>query len=126
MTAILVTALLVGYAVWLASKLLPILEAKWKRQADIASDRNKIRLRYALVAEREVKLAESRVEKPKDRHPMPADLAARIAAWDDEFAREDERKYVEQLYAESGDWDAVRRAYAPPLADNQPEMQVTG
>lgn len=126
MTAILVTALLVGYAVWLAVRLLPILEVKWKRQADIASDRNKIRSRYAQVAEREIELAELSAEKPKARQQMPPDIEARINGWEDEFARADEQKYVEQLYAETGDWDAVRRQYAPTLPDNTPEMQVTG
>ncbi len=126
MTAIIVTALLVGYAVWVARTLGPILEAKWTREANIASDRNKIRGRYARVAEREIALAESSSEKPKSRQPMPPDLVARINAWEDEFARADEQKFVDQLYAETGDWDTVRRAYAPQLADNQPEHQVTG
>lgn len=117
MTAILVTAIIAGFGYWLTLRILPIFEAKWKAENDLAK-------RYATIAEREIALAEQRAEKPRNRQPMPADLLARISAWEDEFAREDERKYVEQLYAETGDWDAVRRAYAPPLADNQPEMQV--
>lgn len=119
MTAIFVTVLIVGFGAWLTQRLLPIFEAKWKANNDLAK-------RYAVIAEREIALSEQRAEKPRHRQPMPADLVARVGAWEDEFAREDERKYVEQLYAELGDWNAVRRAYAPPLADNQPEMQVTG
>lgn len=119
MSAIIVTVLIAGFGYWLTLRVLPIFEAKWKAENDLAK-------RYASVAEREIALAEQRAEKPSNRQPMPADLLARIAAWEDEFAREDERKYVEQLYAEMGDWDAVRRAYAPSLADNQPAPQVMG
>ena len=123
--AALVAFIVVAFGAWLAWRLVPVLETKWRREADIASDRNKVRARYAAVAEREITLRERGAEKPTSRQPMPADLLARINAWEDEFAREDERKFVEQLYADTGDWDAVRRQYAPPLADNQPEQQVT-
>lgn len=126
MTAILVTILLVGFGIWLTNTLLPVLQVKWKMESDNIKGRNEIRARYAKVAEREIALAEHRNEKPQARYPMPPDIEARVNAWEDEFARSDEQKYVEQLYAELGDWDAVRRAYSPPLADNHPEMQVTG
>ncbi len=118
--SVLVTALVCGFGVWLARYVLPLLTTKWAREAVIAEARNSVRGRYATIAEREVTLRERLAEKPNDRKPMPSDLEARINGWEDEFAREDERKFVEQLYAEHGDWDAVRRLYAPPLADNQP------
>ncbi len=124
--AALVALIVVGFGVWFAPILLASLDAKWERESETANTRNAIRARYAKVAEREITLAENRAEKPNARQPMPADLVARINAWEDEFARADEQKFVEQLYAETGDWDAVRRAYAPQLADNQPEHQVNG
>lgn len=115
----LVALIVVGFGVWLTRELLPALVARWEAEDAMAD-------RYAKIAEREIRLRELGAEKPNPRQPMPPDLEARINAWEDEFARADEQKYVEQLYAETGDWDAVRRQYAPTLPDNTPEMQVTG
>lgn len=123
MTTFLFGILALTCGIWLTHTLVILYEKKWEREATRDEMRLAIHARYAAVAEREVAIRERLPEQPVGREPMPADLEAKVNAWEDEFAREDERKYVEQLYAESGDWNAVRRAYAPPLADNQPVPQ---
>jgi hypothetical protein len=61
---------------------------------------------------------------PKGRSEMPSDLEAKINAWEDDWAREDERRAVLELYGEYGDWDLVRRKYSPALADAHAEQVI--
>ena len=123
--------LIVGFCAWLTTQTLPAIVAKWSRESAIAQDRLALDERYVVVAEREIALSERQLqfeerkaEKPRAKEPMPPDLEARISGWEDDWAREDERKALEQLYADSGDWDAVRRQYSPALAHEQSDTQV--
>ena len=73
--------------------------------------------REVAVKEWELRLKERQMEraheKPAKRDVMPPDLVGRIAKWEDEWAQEDERRYLLELYAELGTWDAVRTALRP-------------
>lgn len=124
MTALLCVLVIVGFCAWLTTKTLPVLEAKWRRADTAAQDRLAIDRRYVTVDERRISLEEHQAEKPTAKTPMPPDLVARIGNWEDEWAREDERKAIEQLYADLGDWDAVRRAYSPSLADTHSDLGI--
>lgn len=74
-------------------------------QASMELERERLKLdREKWEAERAVK------QTPKRPEPMPADLVGRIAQWEDDWAREDEERYIKGLYADLGNWDAVRRA----------------
>lgn len=123
LSAMLACALaLLGFCAWLTTKTLPILDAKWKRESAVAQNHADAATRMAAVAERQVTMAEQKAEKPRPKIHMPNDLVARIARWEDDWAREDERIALEQLYAELGDWDAVRHQHAPAMADAQPNF----
>lgn len=76
--------------------------------------------RQLLIAERRVALEERRVvleeqsRKPKaPTPPMPQDLRNRIAAFDEEWARDAEERTLHVLYAELDDWEKVRHAVRP-------------
>lgn len=114
MTTLLLGVIYVGYAVWLTVWLtahgLPALEAKWRAETLAANQRNSVRNRLASVAEREMRLREQQAAQPKLPTAMPGDLLARINSWEDDFAKDDERRAINELYADLGDWQLVRTA----------------
>ena len=81
--------------------------------------------REVAVKEWELRLKERQMEraheKPAKRDVMPSNLVGRITKWEDEWAQDDERRYILELYAELGSWDAVRTALRPMDA---PEVQT--
>jgi hypothetical protein len=123
-TAFLSVLAILAFAVWLTRELVPLFRDKWVRESESRNRQIDTDTRYAAVAERDIALREKQSEKPNAREALPPDLEARINSWDDEWAREDERKVLDQLYAELGNWDAVRRKYRPPLADASSDLRM--
>ena len=128
MIAILVTAMVCGFGVWL------VREAKLYRADERAhaealarertiqevsaqtrytvDDRDRLQLeRDRLQLDRERFNAEQARQKPtKVGEPMPGDLIARYTRWEEEWAQDDERRRLQGLYADLGSWDLVRTA----------------
>jgi hypothetical protein len=123
-TALLSVLAILAFAVWLTRELVPLFRAKWVRESEARNRQIDVDARYASVAERDITLREKQAEKPNAREALPPDLEASLNSWDDEWAREDERKVLDQLYAELGSWDAVRRKYRPPLADASTDLRI--
>ena len=118
MTAMVVTALILAFCYWALNTLSDIVIAQRKADRALRADS------LALKRDR-LKLARDEYEdrvalrKPAKRpEPMPTDLLARINAWEDDWAKEDERNALNALYAETGDWELVRRQMGPSVAEN--------
>lgn len=101
----------------LGGRLLTILDAKW-REERTAHQQQMERIgmldeRRVVVEERRVAVEERAKAPPPKPEPMPSDLRGRIAMFDEDWAREDEERTLMSLYAELGDWDAVRKQVRP-------------
>lgn len=82
MIAIVVTILICGTAVYLAKLFLPLMQ----RQADVKAN------------------------APAKPIAIPSDLVSYATTWVDPWARSENLKVIQELYEETGSWDAVRRA----------------
>ena len=83
---------------------------EWDRQSRLTD----VRARRVAVLERRVALEERRLKDSPTGDPMPADLLDRINAWEDDFAKDDQRRVIADLYAEYRDWDKVRQRLEAP------------
>ena len=103
-----------GLACWrVGTRLALVLQPALDRKLTIAE-------RLATVEERKIALEEAaRTPRPKAA-PMPADLRNRIASFEDEWARDDEERTLLMLYAETDDWELVRKQLRPIATANDP------
>lgn len=65
------------------------------------------------LEQRRVAMEEKAKEASAPPPPMPDDLKARIDAWEDPWAKEDQKATLMQMFAEYGDWDIVRTKLVP-------------
>ena len=109
MTTVLVAVLCVGFGVWVTDTVANVCIARWK--ADRALELDRLALAQDRLALKRAEFDERRAAKSltKRAEPMPMDLVARIGRWEDDWAREDERRLMQDLYIEYGSWDEVRK-----------------
>jgi hypothetical protein len=113
-----VVALVCGTVLLVGHRAERVLTAKWRADRllsdAVAVDQRDRDSRLAAIAERDIALREQefakRSEPVRRAPPMPDDIRGRITMWDDEFAQNDERARIADLFAELGDWDQVRKA----------------
>lgn len=124
MTALLIALVVCGSAIYVAHRVLLALASK--AQADHALAERRLRLDedYLALERERLDNEKHKAALPKARADMPPDLEARVNGWEDDWAREDERRALMEMYAEYGDWDIVRRKYSPSLADSTADTQV--
>ena len=53
---------------------------------------------------------EQRSSKAAELVPLPPDLVSYATQWRDPWARSENLKVIQELYTETGSWEAVRRA----------------
>lgn len=109
MTTVLVVVFLAGFGAWALHTMTQVWVARWAADRDLVRDRLALD-RDRLALER-AEFDERRAAKTltKRAEPMPMDLVARIGRWEDDWAREDERRLMQDLYIEYGSWDEVRK-----------------
>lgn len=101
-------ALLLAIVVYTAERWGPKLLAIWDRYLVMAESDRKVK-REAVQVEVEQKQKALHAES-RALEPIPADLEALIAEESAQFARDELRAEMRSHYAESGDWQKVRRA----------------
>ena len=100
-----------------AMRALDTLTERWRIEQDI--DRtywtvlNDIKQRRVDIEERRLAIEEKAKAPPPRPEPMPSDLRSRIAAFDEDWAQEEETRRLSSLYAEFGTWEDVRKNLAP-------------
>lgn len=62
------------------------------------------------LQERDVRLREEAVKAPTPMPPIPPDVYAIINAWDEEWAKSEMARVVQDVWADTASWDAVRLA----------------
>ena len=127
MIALLITCLVCFTCVYTTHSVLLAFLGKAKDDQRLTERRIVLDEAYLALERDRLDTDKAKAALPKARTEMPIDLVARVEAWEDDWAREDERKALMELYAEYGDWDIVRRKYSPSLAtaaDTTADAQV--
>lgn len=90
---------------------LTVIGVLWRVEAFVrqaATQKHQLQEREMALRERELALQEERQRATLDPEEMPVDLAMRCAAETEDWAREQLRSLVVQLYGKHKNWDSVR------------------